>query len=331
MSHPYRLPARGAAGAPHFDPAHPHSLLDFFEDLEYMLEEAAVDDEQKRKEHAIRYAPGEHKLLWRSFPSHKEGRSYEDFKKEVIKEYLGDDGKRLYSLGDLKVLVAEAARAGFRSSSEFKAYSRNFRIVADYLVTHEVLRDDERDRLFLKGIPAAFASRVLDRLRIKHPDVLAPRQPYSVAQVSEAAEFVLDSQDEDAPVAQASGRVADVVSTRPKTEQSEIANALAAMAQAVSLLQQRAPPSTGSTAGARQPPPHLDLVSTAPRSNSCHYCGDEGHIIRRCPQVEADINAGLIKRNDGGQVVLTSGSYVPSTITGPNLRSRVQEYYRHHP
>ncbi|OSC96521.1 hypothetical protein PYCCODRAFT_1379047, partial [Trametes coccinea BRFM310] len=191
MSQPYRLPARGAAGAPHFDPVHPHSLLDFFEDLEYMLEEAAVVDEQKRKEHAIRYAPGEHKLLWRSFPSHAEDQSYDTFKKEVIKEYLGDDGKRLYSLGDLKILVADAARAGFRSSSEFKAYSRNFRIVADYLVKHGVLRDDERDRLFLKGIPSALSERILGRLRIKCPDVLAPRQPYTVAQVTEATEFVL--------------------------------------------------------------------------------------------------------------------------------------------
>ncbi|OSD01859.1 hypothetical protein PYCCODRAFT_1368306 [Trametes coccinea BRFM310] len=272
MSQPYRLPARGAAGAPHFDPTHPHSLLDFFEDLEYMLEEAAVVDEQKRKEHAIRYAPGEHKLLWRSFPSHDEDRSYEDFKKEVIREYLGDDGKRLYSLGDLKILVADAARVGFRSSSEFKAYSRNFRIVADYLVKHNVLRDDERDRLFLKGIPSSLAERILGRLRIKCPDVLAPRQPYS---------------------------------------------------------QRSATTATPTHSTSRQTPPHLDL--SAPKTGSCHYCGEETHIIRRCPQVEADINAGLIKRNESGQVVLKAGSYVPNAIAGPTLRSRVQEYYRQHP
>ncbi|OSC96520.1 hypothetical protein PYCCODRAFT_1355960, partial [Trametes coccinea BRFM310] len=64
---------------------------------------------------------------------------------------------------------------------------------------------------------------------------------------------------------------------------------------------------------------------------SCHYCGEATHIIRRCPQVEADVNAGLVKRNESGQVVLTTGSYVPNSITGPTLRSRVQEYYRQHP
>ncbi|KAI0369083.1 hypothetical protein BV20DRAFT_920526, partial [Pilatotrama ljubarskyi] len=150
-----------------------------------------VKENQKRKTHAVRYAPGEHKLLWRGFASFAEGKTYKDFKKEVIKEYLGDDGKRLYLLGDLKILVSDAARAGFRSSSEFKTYSRNFRIVADYLVKHSVLRDEEHDHLFIKGLPEQLQRTVLKRLKVKCPDVLAPRQPYSVAQVTEATEFVL--------------------------------------------------------------------------------------------------------------------------------------------
>ncbi|KAI0367443.1 hypothetical protein BV20DRAFT_970642, partial [Pilatotrama ljubarskyi] len=77
MSQPYRMPLQGASGAPTFDPAHPHSLLDFFEDLDYMLDEANVEDDQKRKTHAVRYAPGEHKLLWRGFASFGEGKPYE--------------------------------------------------------------------------------------------------------------------------------------------------------------------------------------------------------------------------------------------------------------
>ncbi|KAI0367444.1 hypothetical protein BV20DRAFT_909493, partial [Pilatotrama ljubarskyi] len=50
-----------------------------------------------------------------------------------------------------------------------------------------------------------------------------------------------------------------------------------------------------------------------------------------CPQVDADASAGLMKRNEQGQVVLASGSYVPSAIAGSTLRERVQEYYRQHP
>ncbi|KAJ2997027.1 hypothetical protein NUW54_g7173 [Trametes sanguinea] len=153
MSQPYRLPPRGAAGAPVFDPSHPETLLDFFEDLDYMLEEANIDSEQKKKEHAVRYAPPTQKSLWRSFAAFAEDKSYEDFKKEVIKEYLGEDGKRLYSLGDIKTLVNTYAAKGFSSSSEFKVYSRSFRVIADDLVKHHVLRDDDRDRYFIKGLP----------------------------------------------------------------------------------------------------------------------------------------------------------------------------------
>ncbi|KAI0363444.1 hypothetical protein BV20DRAFT_1031326 [Pilatotrama ljubarskyi] len=314
------MPLRGASGAPTFDPAHPHSLLDFLEDLDYMLDEANVEDDQKRKTHAVRYAPGEHKLLWRGFASFGEDKPYEDFKKEVIKEYLGDDGKRLYSLADLKILVSDAARAGFRSSSEFKTYSRNFLIVADYLVKHSVLRDEEHDRLFIKGLPEQLNE---GRAAVKCPDVLAPREPYSVAQV-EAAEFVLDAQDDDAPIERATTRTADAVSPQVKTEVSELADALKTTLAAL-LQQQRG----SGTSPVRQGPPHLD--SSTPRTSQCHYCGDSTHIIRRCPQVDADTAAGLVKRNEQGQVVLASGSYVPSVISGSTLRERVQEYYRQHP
>lgn len=41
--------------------------------------------------------------------------------------------------------------------------------------------------------------------------------------------------------------------------------------------------------------------------------------------------AQLVKRNELGQVVLASGSYVPSTTPGTHLRDRVQEHYRTHP
>lgn len=198
MSHPYRLPLRGASGAPAFDPEQPQTLLDYFEDLEFIFEEAAIYEDEKCKAHAVRYAPSTEKHLWRSFASFKSG-AYEPFKQDVIKEYLGEGGKRLYSVGDLKVIVADALKTGFRSISDFKLYSRKFRVVADYLVEHAVLRVDERDRWFLKALPERLQAPVLDRLRYKCPDVLAPRIPYTVEQVTEATEFILDAQDEDGP------------------------------------------------------------------------------------------------------------------------------------
>ncbi|KAL1944873.1 hypothetical protein VTO73DRAFT_2493 [Trametes versicolor] len=335
MAQPYRLPPRGATGAPSFEPDQPETLLDFFEDLEYMLEQADVTEDQKRKDHAVRYAPTTQKSLWRSFAAYAADKTYEEFKKEVVKEYLGEDGKRLYSLGDLKALIKLHTSKGFQSSSELKVYSRSFRVIADYLVKHEVLRNDDRDRYFIKGLPDALQVPVLERLRYKCPDVLAPRVPYTVAQVTEAAEFILDAQDEDAPLIAAPQRVvqpAPAPMQQVKTESTDLADALKAMAQAVTLLhQQRTVQPAPFMGGApvRQGPPHLD--PTAPRLAQCHYCGGGDHIIRRCPQVDMDTAAGLVKRNEQGQVVLASGHYVPGVIAGATLRERVQEFYRQNP
>lgn len=88
MAQPYRLPPHGASGAPSFEPDQPETLLDFFEDLEYMLEQADVSEDQKRKDHAVRYTPSTQKALWRGFDSYdvQNGKSYDKFKAEIVKE-----------------------------------------------------------------------------------------------------------------------------------------------------------------------------------------------------------------------------------------------------
>ncbi|KAJ7191137.1 hypothetical protein GGX14DRAFT_601224 [Mycena pura] len=66
------------------------------------------------------------------------------------------------------------------------------------------------------------------------------------------------------------------------------------------------------------------------RPFACSYCSDPVHLIRNCPLVLADIRAGVCKRNACGRVVLTSGLYIPHSIPGPNLRTRITEYLRQH-
>lgn len=323
MSLPYRLPLRGASGVPAFDPEQPQTLLDYFEDLEYIFEEAAIYHNEKCKGHAVCYAPPTEKSLWRSFVSFKTG-AYKPFKQEVIKEYLGEGGKHLYSIGDLKVIVADVLKTGFRSISDFKLYSCKFRVVADYLVEHDILCVDERDRWFLKVLPDRLQTPVLDRLRYKCPDVPAPHIPYTVEQVTESTKFILDAQDEDGPgissVAPSgpSRTSADTVTPQIKTKSAHLADMLkSAMTQAMALMQRPQQATASNTT--RQGPPHL--------SSLCIYCGGADHAIRRCPQVEADMAVHLVKRNELGQVVLALGSYVPSNTPGINLRDRVQEFY----
>ncbi|KAJ7202100.1 hypothetical protein GGX14DRAFT_399672 [Mycena pura] len=58
------------------------------------------------------------------------------------------------------------------------------------------------------------------------------------------------------------------------------------------------------------------------------YCSSPRHLIRHCPRVLTDINAGICKRNACGRVVLPSGLYVPHSVVGPNLRARLIAHMR---
>ena len=195
MAQPYRMPARGAAGAPSFNPSSdPRSILGFFDDLEYCFEQACITDATLQKAHAVRYLPDSEKTTWRAFDEFSDvTKTFDDLMKAVKTEYIGEGGVGLFSRRDLDQHVESTARAGMRAISEFNAYSRRFRDIAGLLVTGKQLQTTDRDRLFLLGIPPTMRKNVLDRLCITQPSVRYPRDPYSIAQVTEAVHHVLEA------------------------------------------------------------------------------------------------------------------------------------------
>ncbi|RPD67520.1 hypothetical protein L227DRAFT_491842 [Lentinus tigrinus ALCF2SS1-6] len=344
------MPPRGSAGAPSFDPnSDVRSIIGFFEDLEYCFEQAGVDSPREKKDHAVRYAPDTEKNIWRSYPEFKEPmKSWDDFKNAVLAEYIGDGGKMLFTLRDLDMLVSMTAKNGVHSIKEFNEYSRKFRDIATFLVSGGYLREDDRDYCFLQGLQDSFRAQVLERLRITHPQVLAPRQQYSITQVTEAARHILEATVPSSfnhhrlafPAASASPSTSATTPSPVKSELAEVTEALRAMASAFAQFQRAqlasaSQPPVALGPAARQLPPHMSasqsITQPAPGPRTCFYCGDPTHTIRRCAQVEADIQDGLVTRNERLEVVLVNGSYVPSTIPGATLRERVQEYYRQHP
>ncbi|KAI0691749.1 hypothetical protein C8Q76DRAFT_802000 [Earliella scabrosa] len=49
-------------------------------------------------------------------------KSCADFKSAILKEYVGADGRLLYTVEDVEDLVSSTAQAGFRTSTHFIEY-----------------------------------------------------------------------------------------------------------------------------------------------------------------------------------------------------------------
>ena len=232
----------------------------------------------------MRYAPNSEKTIWRSLQEYAEPtKSFIDFKHAVIAEYISDDGQVWSTLRDLEILVTTTAQNGVHSLKEFGEYSRKFRNIAMQLVSGRYLREDERDYCFLQGLQASLRVQVVDRLQVTHPEVLAPRQQYSIAQVSEAVRHILDAA---IPVPFAHRRfvspsspplhslcptlTASPTSLPVTSELTSVAETLRAMTDAFSQLQrtqQVAEPqqslASRPSAAQQAPPPLSDVSNTA--------------------------------------------------------------------
>jgi hypothetical protein len=67
------------------------------------------------------------------------------------------------------------------------------------------------------------------------------------------------------------------------------------------------------------------------RPDGCGYCSDLDHYINNCLRVLEDITEGLVRRNSDNRVVLPSGAFVPKSITGKDLRTRVKKWHEQNP
>ncbi|KAI1785687.1 hypothetical protein LXA43DRAFT_1099959 [Ganoderma leucocontextum] len=157
--------------------ANVHSLLGFFDDLEFCFDSAGVHDDDEKKQHAVRYAPDSEKTIWRAFPEFA----------TAAGDYIG--GSLFFLIHDLTSLVATTAKTNITSIKAFGEYSRKFRDIATSLVSSGYLRNHERDHLFLQDIEDSLRQEVVQHLRISHPAVLYPRQQYSIEQQSELVDI----------------------------------------------------------------------------------------------------------------------------------------------
>ncbi|KAJ6494138.1 hypothetical protein DFH09DRAFT_946866 [Mycena vulgaris] len=315
------MPARGDRNAPTFDSAKPHELRRYFTDLEYLFTRAAVTDSTEKKRHSTRFLTVEDQETWEALPTFTEAtKTYEQFKADALKLYSGNDEERRFALNDLDALIGHYSRTGIYSKVDLTTFYRQFLRITTYLVTKNRLSASEQSRSFLRAMqPASLLAKVQNRLQIKKPDV-HPEDPYDIADIYEAAQFVLAGTHGTPTITTTvpSPAAADPVVIKADPG---IAALVGSVAELIKVLATRSPPPSVNNGG----------NARRNRPDGCGYCSDLDHFINQCQRVAEDINAGICKRNSDGRVVLPSGAFVPNSIVGANLRARFQEWHKKNP
>ncbi|KAJ7235115.1 hypothetical protein C8J57DRAFT_1089163 [Mycena rebaudengoi] len=322
------MPARGDRNAPQFDSSKPHELRRYFADLEYLLNRATITNDTEKKMHATRFLSVEDQEIWEALDSFSDAnQTYGQFKSAVLKLYAGNDEERRFELADLDAIIGQYSRVGILSMEDLTTFYRQFLRITTYLIQKNRLSAAEQSRSFLRAMqPPAFALEVKQRLQIKKPDV-HPADPYALADIYAAAEFVLAGSGGTLALA-AHGTPAASTSTPSTIEVKPdpgIAALVSTMAKLIEVLAtQKTSDGNFSTNG-------NNGGQKRTRPDGCGYCSDLNHFINDCTLVLADINAGKCKRNADNRVVLPSGAFVPRTITGKDLRTRIEKWHELNP
>ncbi|KAG6824922.1 hypothetical protein H0H92_005399 [Tricholoma furcatifolium] len=213
------MPPKNSSSAPRFDIADPSDLINFFDELEWLLEDRNVTEEEKMKHYAVRYAPSKVTSLWKTLPSYTSGKSsYKNWKNDVIALYPGANPKRKFTLPDLDRLTAQARNRGITNLADFATYYRTFYEVSEWLIKEEAIAQNERNRLFKKGFNNEFWTRIQRRLEICHPEN-PPDHPYTMEETKAAVEWILYGSDTTSIISGNSKPQAGIIPVA-KTEQS---------------------------------------------------------------------------------------------------------------
>ncbi|KAJ7123500.1 hypothetical protein C8R44DRAFT_620952 [Mycena epipterygia] len=319
------MPARGDRNAPIFDASKPHELRRYFSDLEFLFGRSAITDVTEMKKHSTRFLTVEDQETWEMLPSFSDAqKSYDAFKADVLKLYAGNDEDRRYGLSDLDALIGQYSRVGIITKDDLTSFYRQFLRITTYLLSKSRLSASEQSRAFLRAMqPATLLASIKQRLQIKQPDI-HPEDPYELADLYEAAQFVIAGSRgtfvNTGPLSPSSTSAPTVTEVKPDPGIAALVGTVTKLIEV--LATQQTTNDSGFTNGSN---------SKKTRPDGCGYCSDLEHFINQCQHVLVDIKAGKCRRNSDGRVVLPSGAFVPRTITGKDLRTRIEEWHRQNP
>ena len=328
------MPARGERAAPSFDPAKPRELVRFFEELEYLFNRAALEQESDKKKHVLRYVDFEVEQIWKTFPEYTNAaKTYQEFKAAILIHYPDASGDYVYSLRDMDLLIGERQRLGISNTVDLADYHLKFLAITSWLIQKQQLGTLEQQRGYLRGFQPRLLGAINNRLQMKDPDH-HPNIPHTVQDVYEAARFILQSattapQNYFAPTPSnvnppfVPDGVVSIAKKEPSVKQEDLSSLFTEFTKTiVEAINQNSNRSRYN--------PNPSSSDSTPSSRTCNFCGG-AHYIRECEKVDELIRAGKCKRNVEGKVVLPSGAYVPRDIPGTLLSERIEEWHRRNP
>ncbi|KAI0783287.1 hypothetical protein C8Q75DRAFT_726446 [Abortiporus biennis] len=317
------MPSRESRDAPSFKPEDLLTLGCYFEDLEQLFIKHAVTGAADKICYARHYAPVKGSEIWGLVPELEKPEAqctYEEFKKEVNALYPGGSGKRKYMIANLDHLTGEYSRVGIHTASELVDFYRNFILITKFLIQKSHLSTTEQARAFERGLGVDLLAKVCSRLSIILPNH-HPDDPYSLKELHDASTFLLSGTTSSfftlsTPSVDASSP------GEPTIKQEQLSSIIETITKSFT---QMLTPTLTALQNQAQHAAGSSQASGINRPNGCLYCGQFGHSITRCVQVEEDIRAGKCRRAEDGKVILPNGSFVPRIIPGNTMCECIHE------
>ncbi|KAJ3487673.1 hypothetical protein NLI96_g3379 [Meripilus lineatus] len=342
-SSPTSMPPRKHRTAPSFDSTDPHSLRQYFQDLQCLFEACGVASDFERKKFAVGYLHIAESDVWTSLPEFDDPEtSFKGFQVAIFVLYPETSLDRLYSFVELQKLISNTSQAQLSSLESLATFHRQFLAHSSFLLRNNRLSPREQSQMFLEAIPSDFRSKIIARLQLKFPDHYF-EDVHPLSRVFEAAKFVYSLSS--AQIAPESSLLPSVPSLDISTQSSSLSTSLdiqklleqatqsildPIVAQLIAASPQSSTSSKPSPASSQTllaSPPTIPIAATSsirvPKPPRCFYCAGVGHTVQACPTVEEDLALGSCSRTELGRVVLPSGAEIPKGLSGETLRDRL--------
>jgi hypothetical protein len=335
MSNKTPMPAARHHTAPKFSSDQPRELQRYFEELNNLFGPAGITEDVEKKSQTVRYLDVDQSDLWKGLKGYSDREvSYEDWKEEVINLYPGADEKTKWTMSDLDKLVGERARLGIYNLADLGAYYRVFLMISSFLLNKGKISEAEQSRAFVRGFSTELWERIGRRLEIRVTNHV-PDDHWDLNDIKAAGEYVLHG---TAPTAlpgsnYSEGNVRELGRAGPSVKAEPTSSGLA-VSKVEEMFEKFAQTIVTAVASRNRVGNTGGTGSTGADGRApgnCNFCGELGHFIPNCKEVERYEREGKIKKNPEGRIVLVTGAWISRTLKGNCLMEKVDEWHRINP